>query len=63
MFIAVAIIISLSLSLLTWSDLPTVGVTESGQCVYIETGPDFKRKSCPKILPTKYHMIYVSDLR
>jgi hypothetical protein len=61
--VSCAIIVGLSLSLLTFLELPTVGVSEGGQCVYIESSPNFERESCPTVLPKKYNMIYVLDPR
>tara|TARA_R110002167_G_scaffold358683_1_gene574871 strand:- start:859 stop:1080 length:222 start_codon:yes stop_codon:yes gene_type:complete len=58
--IFVAVISFLILTALTWSDLPVVGIEEGGQCVYIETAPDFKRSPCPSVLPEKYNSIFVS---
>lgn len=40
--------------------IPTVGLTQDGECKWIEAAPDYKRSSCPDVMPTKYNKTIVS---
>jgi len=40
-------------------NMPAVGITESGECKWIEQAPKFERVACPDELPAKYMRVNV----
>ena len=48
-------------ALLVFGGDTTVGVTQDGECKWIEAGPNFERRECPAELPATYNRVIVSE--
>lgn len=40
-------------------ELPLVAIDTDGNCKWVELAPDFERRDCPTVLPSKYERVFV----